>query len=78
MPLDKNNGLRAGNIKTLAAGTASQHVINAHHVVARILKLPFVMLTGASWRSGLLGALQPANFVVVARATVRTAKASGL
>ena len=77
-PLDENYRLGTRNIESLAAGTASQHVIDAHHIVARVLKLTFVVFAGASRRCGFLGALQPTDFVIVAGAAVRAAKTSGL
>ena len=76
--LDKHDRLRTGYVETFPAGTAGEHVIDAHHVVARILKLPFVLFAGASRRRGFLGALQPTDFVIVAGAAVRAAKTSGL
>jgi hypothetical protein len=77
VPLDKDYGLRTGNVETFAAGTAGQHVVNAHHVVARVLKLPAIVFAGAAWGRRLFGSLQPAHFVIVTGATVRAAKACG-
>jgi hypothetical protein len=76
--LNEHHGLRAGDIETFTAGTAGQHIVDAHHIVARVLKLAFVLLAGAPRRRGFFSALQPTYLVIVPRATVRAAEAGGL
>src|SRR5258706_9680751 len=78
VPLDKHHRLRAWNIKPFAARAAGEHVVDAHHIVARVLELAFIVFAGAAWESGFLGTLQPTHFVIIAGATVRATETGGL
>src|ERR1700687_642169 len=78
--LKKDYRLRAGNIKALAAThvLAHQHVVDAHEVVARLLKAHSVLLVGAAREIAFLRALQPAHLVVGSLAAMRATIGSSL
>ena len=65
LTLDKHNRLRTGNFKpaTAAHVFARQHVVNSHHVVARLLISHPILFIRAARRRLLFGSFQPTNFI---------------
>jgi len=72
--LKKDYRLRAGDVKALAAThvLAHQHVVDAHEIVARLLKAHPVLLVCAAREIAFLGALQPTHLVIGPLTAMRT------
>src|ERR1700754_2128485 len=68
---DEDDGLEVRYVEAPAAARAGEHVVDAHHVVARLGELRLLLLVHAARRLALLCAAQPAHFVVGALAAVR-------
>ncbi len=75
---DENDGLRIWNIEATAATRTREHVVNAHHVVARPGKPRTILFVSTAWHGTLLRSLQPAHVIVGAFAAVRTTKGGAL
>jgi len=76
--LDKHHGLRTRYLKALAATEARQSVVNANHIVTRLLIAHPLVFADTARRRRFLGAEQPADIVLGALAAVRAAKRRAL
>ncbi len=70
---DENDGLRRRNIKAAATThiLAHQHIVNADHIIARILKPGQIIAIEMPRHLSLLCPLHPADFVIVPFAAMR-------
>jgi len=69
--------LRRRYLEPLSAANVLAHqlVVDAHHIITRIVEACTVLFAKTTWGIFLLGTLQPANIVVISLTTKRTAKA---
>ena len=68
--LQEYNRLRTGNVKAATTAFTCQHIVNAYHIVARLLKAHAILLISPSRSRLLLGALEPADVIFPAFAAV--------
>ena len=73
--LDKNYGLRSGDLESLPAThvTTREHVVDPHQVIAGFLKASAIHLVGAFRRGCFPGSLEPAYVVFGTFTAVRAA-----
>ena len=71
--LNKDYGLKARNLEAAAAADvfAHQHIVHAHHIIARFIKLGAVVLVHMTRRIFLFQALQPSNFIIIRLTAMR-------
>lgn len=67
LPSDEYDRLRTGNLKTPAAPhiLADQHIVDSHHVVARLLESRTILLIRATRQIRLLRSFQPAHLILL-------------
>src|SRR5919204_939406 len=75
---DEDDGLEVGDVEAAAAARAGEHVVDAHHVVARLGELRLLLLVHAARGLRLLRPHHPAHLVVAALAAVRAAVVGAL
>lgn len=78
--LQEDHCLRRGYVEALAAAhiTAHQHIVDADHVIARILKTFFVVLVNTARRLFFAGSLYPPDIVFIALTAHRARECSFL
>ena len=69
--LNEDHGLRARDVETAATTFAREHIVDAHHVVAGLLKSRAILFIRAPGRLLLLRPCQPAHFVFRTLTAVR-------
>ena len=75
-PLDKDHRLRVGYLETAAATGvfARQHIVQAHHVIARIIVPRAIVRPHTARRRVAFDALHPADVIIIALAAMRAGK----
>src|SRR5947209_5092343 len=68
---DEDDGLEVRDVEASAASRAGEHVVHAHHVVARLGELRLLLLVHAARGRLFLRANHPAHLEVAALAAVR-------
>ena len=71
---DEDHRLRIWNFKSFAAAyvAARQHIVNAHHVIARLGETRAVLFIGMARRCAFFRASQPAHIILGTLTTMRT------
>ena len=74
--LDKDDGLRRRDLKAFPAPhiLACEHIVDANHVVAGLLKLGTLVFVDVAWGILFLGPLHPANLIIIPLAAMRAGK----
>jgi hypothetical protein len=74
--LNENDGLRTRDLEPLSTSHVLTHelIVDADHIIARLLETSPIMLIQMPWPTLLFSSLHPTNIIVVTLAAKRTRK----